>query len=102
MGGGLGNREEHFSLGGGKDVGQGSLEGRRKSKVSTPWPLCLCGVELFFFSLCCVLVLFLFCCLYWLRVRCPENNLEHRLLGIVKGTEHRYLRFVGCLYNIFV
>lgn len=49
MGGGLGNREEHFSLGGGKDVGQGSLEGRRKLKVSTPWPLCLCGVELFFF-----------------------------------------------------
>lgn len=48
MGSGLGAREEHFSLGGGKDVGQGSLEGREKLKVSTQWPLCLCGVELFF------------------------------------------------------
>lgn len=50
------------------------------------------------FSLCSAL--FLFCCLYWLRVRCPKNSsedLEHTLSGRVKGIEHRHLRFVGCL-----
>lgn len=55
---------------------------------------------------CLVCALFLFCCLYWLRVRSPKHSnkdLEHTLSSVAKGIRHRHLRFVGkvCIISLF-